>query len=193
MSRAILVTTLALALGACVSEYQSARVVPAGHTAVSAAVTNVRTTDGDMPLDESIDVVDLQVRQGVGAQTELTVRYNDASRINTVLIGAKRSLVTDRLAVALAGGPSWADGDDATVLMPSVLWSVPASPNLEVTGAAKLVMLLAEGERETYPGLDLGLRLSTDLSAWAFQPSLGFLRVEDSSFVSFGAALSFTR
>jgi hypothetical protein len=191
VSRATVIILL-LTLGGCISEYQSASVLPAGHTAVSAAVTNVRTTDGDMPLDESVDVVDLQVRQGVGAQTELTVRYNDVSRINTVLVGAKRSLVTDRLAVALAGGPSWADGDDATVIMPSVLWSAPASPNVELTGAAKLVMLFADGESETYPGLDLGVRLSTDLSSWAFQPSLGYLRVEDSSFISLGAALSFT-
>jgi hypothetical protein len=195
MMRSLLVVTLLA--GGCISEYQTARTLPAGRSNVSAAMTNTR--DLDHFNDGSFDSVDLMARHGLSDQMEIDARYNNYGGASTLLVGPKISVSHDQLAFLGSLGPFWAQGDyGGLFLIPTFLWSLDAAENAEVTGAAKLVIILPDqGSSETYVGGDIGVRLSTDLEAWAFHPSIGFLQVDEEgesvTVISIGVALSFTR
>jgi len=196
VTRIGLVLVAALA-GACVSEYQTAHTVPVGKVSVTGAMTHIRSTSDF--TGGSADSVDLIARAGVAPQVEVSGRYDNYGTISTVLAGGKYAVVPERFAVAASLGPFWGQGDYGGIFfVPALIGSAPLAPNVELTATGKLFWLFPdEGSSESEIGFDVGLRLSTDLDAWAFQPSIGWLHIDNagdnSNFLSFGAALSITR
>ena len=200
----LLASVVVMVASGCVSSYQTARIVDPGKTRVSTAASHVQIDEGSDDSD-GLEAVDLLVDHGIGRQVEVGLRYTNyaagSGGANVLTIGPKFALVKDRIAFTIPVGVVWTndDGDGGAdigvyVLHPSVIGSAPISPNSELSGSLGFLVVVpdeGDSDSETYFGGSVGIRMSTDLDAWAFHPEIGFMQIEEVEAFSFGAAISF--
>jgi hypothetical protein len=198
MSRYTILTLAGLvAAGGCASSYQTARIAAPGKTRVSTAASHVSFDGGGD--DEGIDAIDLLVDHGLASQAEIGLRYTNYAAGDgggsLLSLGPKFGLVKDRVAVTIPVGVAWANDEiGAYIIHPRLIGSAPLSPNSEVTGSFGVLVVVPDGDdadSESYFGGSVGLRLSTDLDAWAFHPEISFMKIEEGDSFSIGAAISF--
>jgi len=194
----------AVLLAGCSAQYQSARTLPEGKFQVTAAASNVRSTEDG---DDHAWTGDVQVRGGLadrldgGIHLGRTPSFGNES-ISAVMVDLKKQL-TDAtsetaFSLALPIGIGWIDeGDDwgegTYLLAPTILFGQQVSPEVELVVAPKLLVMHPDGgETRTGGGLSLGVRISDTTRSWAMHPEISISKLErtDGLLYSFGFAVA---
>lgn len=167
------------------SELQSARLVGKGHTEVTPSISSVSfSNDGDS--EHIQNHFGVQGAYGVGEKVDLRLRYEriqvdtggrDSFGVNVLAFGAKIATVKDRSAfyipVGFAFGSEIDDVSETIAFHPTILFSIPASQNLELNPSAKA--LIPTNDSDVLLAFNVGAGISNDLTRWALRPEIGFL------------------
>lgn len=204
--------TLAIAVCGfgCVSSYQSPRVLPAGKTQVTVAVTRVQLIEDND--DDYIWVGDFQLRHGLADQFDGAIRLartpGAQSTLSMLTLDPKFQITapssSTTVSVALPFGVAWEEAgtdfrDGVGVLAPTVLIGAQLTGTTELVFAPKVIVFLPEGktkESGVEVGASLGLRLTNAARTWAVHPELSFLLFKErganeaAKIFSFGIAVS---
>ena len=173
--RVAIAAGLALA-GGCAASYQSARVLPRGHTQVTVAMSRT-TANGVAGVGRWAG--DVQARAGVanrfdaGLRLARTPSFDDA--VSAVVIDGKLAVIPERLSLAVPAGLLWSDADRrAYGVMPTAFLGVDVAPTVEIVLAPKLMLFYGDAGADVELGASLGLRFTDPLrQVWALQPELG--------------------
>jgi hypothetical protein len=189
MARFTLAPVLALSaviLAACVGfgDYQSARLAGPGNTQLTPAAAVTWFDSGDQ-TERASHHLGIRVTRGVSPGFDLLggVEYagtKEAGRARWVIgAGPKVSVVQDRLALWVPIGALFGEGVQTGRTWqtnPTLLLTVDAAPELEVTPSIKaLVPLHPERRGEYLLVLNLGLGWTPPGGAWTLRPEGGII------------------
>jgi hypothetical protein len=201
MIRSILVAAGALALAACSSSFQSAKVLAPGQTQVTGAMLRTTPHDDFAPEGGALYSGDLQIRRGITPTIDLGGRYVGGSQGHYLAVDPKIQVIPKYVSFGMPIGIILAEDNDGErmfdygglIFSPTVYIGSEISPNqAELVVAPKILIVVPDdGETDSEIGASVGMRLSSDLARWAIVPELSILNVsgEASSLLSFGVAL----
>jgi hypothetical protein len=198
----------AVAAGGCTtfSSYQSAKLLPAGDTSVTAALSGARFSEDvadDDASDQTLEIGEVMVRHGISETIEVGGRYArlglESDGTNVLLADIKRALTPGKLALSVPVGLVFADGEvNFYQIQPALLGRIELSPNAALELAGKTILILAtdsgETDSELLLGANIGLRVGPADQRFAIHPELGVLANpgEEGVFYQLGVGVSFT-
>lgn len=180
---------LSLGLSACVApfaEMQGARLVGRGNVELTPSYSYIEAGGGSGGTQKVQDDIALQVATGVSDRVDLRARYEvirfnaeglDASTHYAVAAGPKFGLVPDRLALYTPVGFGFGGGlssSETWMFMPTLLFTVPVSPEFEINPSAKGQIWLNNAGADHLLAFNLGVGIG-NLAEWAVRPELGVL------------------
>jgi hypothetical protein len=180
------------------SDFQSARTVPPGELELTGSYSYVQAVDNG-EREKMQDEFGLQTGWGLGDRTELRARYHlitvGDETVSALGVGPKLGLSPDRVALYLPLGIGF--GSDIEVsktlaFQPTLLLTIPAGRNFEVTTSAKAHVWLNAEDADPLLAFNLGLGIGPDVRRWAIRPEVGVMidPGEDGSAWQFGVAVS---
>jgi hypothetical protein len=162
------------------SSYQSPRLLKPGEFAVTPSVSRYQFTDDGAEWEHGDWTVEVQASAGVAERAEVGVKLARISLDNGyqfIGVEPRFALVTDHVALGVLLGTFYGEDIDSDLqLHPSLVFGSQFDPNrAELVAGLKALFVFADPETETLAALNLGLRLSSDLTRWAVHPELGLL------------------
>ena len=187
------------------SEMQSARLVGPGNVEITPSYSYIKWSDED----ESEKVQDdfaLGVGLGLGERVDVRARYEliklegedlDQEFFHALGVGPKLGLVPDRLSFYAPVGFGFGgeiETSESWQLQPTLLFTVPVTPQFEINTSAKGQIWLNQSDAENLVAFNLGLGIGQDVTKWAVRPEVGVLinPGEDGRFWHFSLGFSRT-
>jgi len=180
------------------SDFQSARTVPPGEVEITGSYSYVQAANNG-EREKMQDEFGLQAAWGLGNRTELRARYHligvGDETVSVLGVGPKFGLSPETVALYLPLGIGF--GSDIEVsktiaFQPTLLLTIPAGRNLEVTTSAKAHVWLNADDADPLLAFNLGFGIGPDVRRWAIRPEVGVMidPGEDGSVWQFGVAVS---
>lgn len=203
IGRSLAALILILPFTGCVapfSEMQGAGMVGPGRTEITPAYSYVQWSD-EGEREKVQDDFALHVATGLNQRTDLRMRYEmvklDENVVHVLAAGPKFSVLPQRLALYTPVGfgfGSDVESSETWQFHPTLLYTMPVSPQLEVNTSAKAQIPLNAGDEDNLLAFNLGLAMGPDLAEWAIRPEVGMLinPGEDGSFWHFSLGFSRT-
>jgi hypothetical protein len=171
--------------GCAYSNFQSARLLPAGSTSVGGAVS-FYGYQGDFSGDE--EAVELFGSYGMSDKFELGGKFawfaiedNDTF---DVLVVPKYALIPDKLALTIPAGIILGTGDDtdnAWMVLPGVVYSIPLAEYFELNLSGKPAFFFQDDFSDYNVAVagNIGVRVAQPGQRWAIFPEIGVMWDDD--------------